>query len=212
MALVMDYSSEWFDKQSSSTGTPGKIKHVPKVLMATALSAVVGTGVYMDDLQMLQQYQGSHGSFFGAARLPIAATTTPATPAELIKHIRTILLPSATDMANVFGVSRQTIYNWLKGEQPGSSVQARLEDMGQAAELLAHSGLRASGLLLKRKVISGKSVFEVAREGGSARQAMEILLQVVQREQEQRAMLNSRYASRKNASPAVEADFPAENE
>lgn len=131
---------------------------------------------------------------------------------EDISHIRDVLSLGISNLASMLGVSRQAVYNWLNGEQPISEHSAKLHELAQAADLLAEFGTPISGALLKRKVIGGKTLFEAIREGGSARDSAQTVVQILRREQEQRKQMASRLAGRVSSSRSVESDFPAAND
>ena len=134
------------------------------------------------------------------------------TPAEDLERIREVFSPAVSDLANTFGVSRQTVYNWLNGDQPKPEHMAKLRELAQAADLIAEAGVQVTGALLKRKIVEGKNLFELASAGGSPRDGAQVLLHVVRREVEQRERMAARFAGRKTSLPSAESDFPAEND
>ncbi|WP_187293898.1 helix-turn-helix domain-containing protein [Gloeobacter kilaueensis] len=133
-------------------------------------------------------------------------------PIEKLRRVRDLLSPGMSNLAAIFGVSRQTIYNWLNGEQPRREHISKLEDLVQATDIISRAGIPITGALLKRPVLNGKSLLETAQIGGSAQEAARRLVQLVSREVEQRQRLAERFAGRKVISPPPEADFPAEND
>lgn len=128
-------------------------------------------------------------------------STTPAiisrTPADNLQRIRTVLNPSMSDLASVFGVSRQTIYNWMSGEQPKAELAAKLDDLALAADILAAEGIEISGHILKRKISQGRTLLEIANAGESSAQGAELLVRILRTEAEQRRTIASRLAERK---------------
>ena len=212
MVNTLSYSNGWFSDRSSATGAPASFGKTANVLVATAAMLVnQGTGAFPDDLQLLQQLR-IKDALFGPSKLPIVEIAPARTAVEDIERIREVLSPGISTLADVFGVTRQTVYNWMKGERLKPEHFARLKDLAHATDLLAESGISLSGTLLKRKVINGKNIFEIVRDGGSARDTAQILIQIVQREQQQRELLSSRLAGRKNLSRSADSDFPAVND
>lgn len=55
-------------------------------------------------------------------------------------RIREVLKPAVSDLATTFGVSRQSVYNWLNGEPVADENAAKLQGLAQAASVLAHEG------------------------------------------------------------------------
>lgn len=126
------------------------------------------------------------------------------TSIESLEHIRAVLKPSITDLALALGVSRQAVYDWQNGKSITTENATRLEDLARAADVFAAEGLTASAQLLRRPITSGKTLFDIAREGGSAEDAARILTHRIRRELQQRQVLATRLANRKR--PAIPTD------
>ena len=179
------------------------------VAIVTAIALQVGTG----GAQTAEYYKqrGPRGYAF-AAYDPPPAIEEPAstrTPSEDLSHIRAVLRPTITDLARALGVSRQAIYDWQSGKQIAAENAARLADLARAADVFAAEGLTASAQLLQRPIVSGKRLFDIAREGGSAEEAARKLIQMVRRELRQRQMLAERLANRKRpAAPSDSYEIP----
>jgi transcriptional regulator with XRE-family HTH domain len=204
MTTTLNCGANWFSDRWSSTGA---IRNV----LATALLVGVGTGAHLSQFPSVRQIRANE-TFLSPFNLPIFDATLARTPAEDVARIREVLSPGISNLAGMLGVSRQTVYNWLNGEQPASEHSAKLQDMAQAADLLAEFGTPISGALLKRKVIRGKTLFEVISEGGSAHDSAQILVQILRREQEQRKHMAARLAGRASHLRSAESDFPAAND
>lgn len=209
MATALNYGG-WFDNQGARTGAFFDITRVANALAVTMLVGV-GTGRFVDDLDRWQQHRSSD-SFVSSSTSNVIEITLARTAADDISRIREILSPSISGLANILGVTRQAIYNWLNGEQPRPEYVAKLADLAQAADLLAETGVPITGALMKRKLFKGKNLLEVACDGGSARDAAQVLVQIVRRETSQRAMMSARFSGRKTSSRAAEWDIPAEND
>jgi hypothetical protein len=174
------------------------------VIGITAIALQVGTG----GAQTAEYYKqrGPKGYAFVAYDLApaIEDPASTRTPAEDLSHIRAVLKPAVTDLAHALGVSRQAIYDWQSGKPIVAENAARLAGLARAADVLAAEGLTASAQLLRRPIASGKRLFDIAREGGSADDAARKLVQMVRRELHQRQMLAERLAHRKR--PSVPSD------
>lgn len=206
MTTTFNYGGNWFSDRQSSTGA------IKNVVAATLLMGVgVGTGAYLNTPPSAQQTL-SAATFFSASSNPIVDDAVARTPAEDISHVRDVLSLSISNLASMLGVSRQAVYNWLKGEQPIPEHSAKLQDLAQVADLLLEFGSPISGALLKRKVIGGKTLFETISEGGSAHDSAQILVRILRREQEQRKQMAARLAGRVSSSRSVESEFPAAND
>jgi transcriptional regulator with XRE-family HTH domain len=134
------------------------------------------------------------------------------TPGENLSRIREVLRPAVSDLAATFGVSRQSVYNWLNGEPVAAENAERLHDLAQAADVLAHEGVEINAALLKRKFANGRTLMQVALAGESARDAALMLVQIHQREAVQRERMNARFASRAKSPSSADFDLPASND
>lgn len=122
--------------------------------------------------------------------------TTQRTIAEDLDRIRTVLKPTISNLATIFGVSRQAIYNWLSGEIPVSLHADKIRDLASVVDIVAAEGITFTGQILKRKLKDGKSLFEVVRDGGSAKESAQMLVRLLRRESDQRKVMESRLANR----------------
>lgn len=119
------------------------------------------------------------------------------TPAENLTYVRAILKSAVTDIAHALSVSRQAVYDWQNGKPIAAANAARLADLARAADIFATERLTASAQLLRRPISSGKTIFDIVCDGGSAEDAARTLVQMTRRELQQRQMLEARLASRK---------------
>ncbi len=171
-----------------------------------------GTGAYADDLSRLQQHR-LNGHTSSLRMQSYAVKELPErTSVENLERIRKVFAPAVSDLAKCFSVSRQTIYNWLNGEQAASDHAERLRDLALAADMFNESGQVVNGPILKRKFLNGKNMFEVILDGGSAKDAALLLLQIVRRETSQRELLAARLSGRKILQSSADSDLMSEND
>jgi len=211
METTYSQGGGWCSNRQASTGTVSGLKSVTKYVLAATMIVSAGTGVFVNDLDLWRQSRIKETMFnylFSCSGNEISSRT----PAEDIHRIREVLSPSMSDLAKSCNVSRQTIYNWLNGEQPRDEHIARLQDLALAADIIAEAGTPVNGLLLKRRMIEGKNLFEVVRDGGSAQYAARLLVQIVNREASQRERLTARLAGRKPTLRSADSDLMAEND
>jgi transcriptional regulator with XRE-family HTH domain len=123
--------------------------------------------------------------------LPVANT-----PGQNLAQIREVLRPSITELANLFGVSRQAIYDWQAGKGISNDHAEKLEMLAKAATILAPAGIPVSQLL-RRKLPGGRTLFEIVKEGDSAELAALKLLDMAKRDIQQRQRLEARLSGRK---------------
>src|SRR5579863_6432989 len=116
------------------------------------------------------------------------------TPAEDLEHIRMVLRPAVTDLADVLGVSRQALYDWQSGKSVAPGNASRLADLARAADIFAIEGMTGTSRALRRPIRNGKSFYDVVREGGCAEEAARTLAEIVRGEIRQRQALKARLA------------------
>jgi transcriptional regulator with XRE-family HTH domain len=113
------------------------------------------------------------------------------TCAENLARIREMFSTSVTELANLFGVSRQAIYDWQAGKGVADHHAEKLAALAKAADVIAtceHQILRP----LRRKLPGGKTLFDIVRDGGSAESAARVLVDMTEREITQRQALEAR--------------------
>jgi DNA-binding transcriptional regulator YiaG len=205
----------WFGNLQNSTGESLHLNCIPKCILAVSLVSLLvnaGTSAVADDLIRLQQNRENDAIISNPLNIYTVDTKSARTSTEDIEQIRNVLSPAISDLAKSFNVSRQTIYNWMKGEQPTPEHTARLRDFALVADIFAEAGVPVNSVLLKRKVIKDKNLFEIIHEGGSAQYAAQLLLQIVRSETSQRERLALLLAGRKVTQPTADSDLMAAND
>lgn len=133
--------------------------------------------------------------------------------ADNLRLIRTVFSPTMSELALVLGVSRQSLYNWLNGEEPGAEHLSKIADIALAADLFIDEGISLTGNAIKRKVFGGKSFFEVVADGATASNAAATLITLIKKENSQRNSLDQRLAGRlKKINNPSEIGFSAFND
>ncbi|WP_027994226.1 hypothetical protein [Simplicispira psychrophila] len=110
-------------------------------------------------------------------------------------------------LPEVFGVSRQTLYNWLDGETPKPAHHERLTELAEAAQVFAELGIKPTTAMLDRTVVQGKSFLQLLANGADGKETAKQLIRIVQRASDSRAKLDNLLAGRKEKTTA--ADFGA---
>lgn len=124
--------------------------------------------------------------------------------AKNLARIREILKPTVTELANLFGVSRQAVYDWQAGKPIAPENALRLGEFAKAAELLSAQQIQVSSQALRRKVLDGQSLLDALRNGAHVFDTAAALAQVLDREAVQREKLTARLLGRQR--PVVSAD------
>lgn len=200
----------WVNRPPVATG--GSFNLVNLVGWATVVGAAltnVGTGGELS-LEHLQRTASKiQYAVHGAEVVEVEAVRSPK---EDLARIREVLSPAISDLAATFGVTRQSVYNWLNGDPVANENAAKLRDLAQAADVLAQAGVTVNAALLKRKFANGKTLFQVAQSGESARESALLLVQILKREAEQRERMNARFANRPRTSATADFDLPSSSD
>lgn len=114
-----------------------------------------------------------------------------------------------THLPEVFGVSRQTLYNWLNGERPKTDHHLRIRALANAGVVFSEAGYRPTSEDLFRTVTRGKSFMELMAEGADGKATAERLLRIVRRGLEVRSALDQVLADSKDRKGQESLDFVA---
>lgn len=197
----------WVTDRPAATGVSSTVvRLVGWVAAAGAALTGIGTG---GELSIEHLQRTAHEMHHMA---PVVDVAPVRTPAEDLVRIREVLKPAVSDLATTFGVSRQSVYNWLKGEPVADENAVKLQDLAQAADVLDHSGITISAALLKRKFANGRTLLQVAQSGESARDAALQLVHIHKREEAQRERMAARFANRPKTAPSADFDLPSAND
>jgi hypothetical protein len=136
----------------------------------------------------------------------------PAPYAELMQVTKTGFGRTMTRLPEVFGVSRQTLYNWLTGETPKPAHQEKLRQLAEAARMFSALGFKPTSLALDRPITRGKSMLQLLSEGADGREAAKKLVRVLQRGSKARAKLDDLLGGRKARLEASDMGTPSLDE
>lgn len=209
MSSAMTYGG-WVTERPTATGvTSTLVRWVGWMTAAGAALTGIGTGGELS-LEHLQRSAQRAQHMVPVAE--VAEVKQVRTPSENLSRIREVLSPAISDLATTFGVSRQSVYNWLNGEPVAEENAAKLQDLAQAADVLAHERVGINAALLKRKFANGRTLMQVAQSGESARDAALMLVELHKREAVQRERMSARFANRAKTPTSADFDLPASND
>ncbi len=210
MNTAMTYGG-WVTDRPDATGVTSALVRCVGWMTAATVAALtsVGTGGELSLEHLQRSVQQSHHM---RPIVEVAEVERVRTPSENLSRIREVLNPAVSDLATTFGVSRQSVYNWLNGDPVAGENAAKLQDLAHAADVLAHEGVGINASLLKRKFANGRTLMQVAQAGESARDAAVMLVQLHKREAVQRERMNARFANRTKTPVSADFDLPASND
>jgi len=207
MSTAMTFGG-WVTDRPVATGDSQSFVRVVGWVAAAGVAALasVGTG---GTLSIEQLQRTAMNARYSAQVAEMTEIEPVRTPSENLSRIREVLNPAVSDLATTFGVSRQSVYNWLNGEPVAEENAAKLQDLSQAADVLVHEGVAVNAALLKRKFASGRTLMQVAQAGESARDAAVLLAQIHKREIAQRERMSARFSNRMKSPATADFDLPA---
>jgi transposase-like protein len=141
-----------------------------------------------------------------------AATPAVAPHVRQMADVKTGFGRSMSRLSEVFGVSRQTLYNWRDGETPKAAHQARLEQLAEAARFFTEVGFKPTALSLDRTVTQGKSLLQLISEGADGREIAKRLVRIEQRGADSRAKLDGMLGGRKSRPGVADLGTPSFDE
>lgn len=207
MSTSLSYNYGGWVPDRAVTGTTSTVvRLVGWVAAATAVLAGIGTG---GELSARHLQADMHQARKVSPTVEVVEVGAVRSPTENLAHIREVLKPAVSDLATTLGVSRQSVYNWLNGETVADENAAKLQDLAQAADVLAHEGVTVNAALLKRKFANGRTLLQVAQAGESARDAALQLVQIHKRETAQRERMAARFANRVKTPTSADFDLPS---
>ena len=124
----------------------------------------------------------------------------PASPAPfvpLMQQVRDGFGRTMSSLPEVFGVSRQSLYNWLSGEVPSEPHHAKLQQLAAAAQVFLSLGFKPTAAGLGRTLSDGNSFLELIHHGHDGRDAARKLIRLTERGACSRRKLDELLAGRK---------------
>lgn len=144
---------------------------------------------------------------------PVAVEEAYAPYTDLMKEVKAGFGRTLSHLPSVFGVSRQTLYNWLNGETPKTQHQEKLVQLAAAARLFIEAGYKPTAQSLERSVTQGKSFVELVSQGADGRDTAEKLISLEKRGAVAREKLSTLLGKRtKPRLDAADIGRPALNE
>lgn len=117
----------------------------------------------------------------------------PTTLQQRLQTLKNALGLTITDMAELFGVARPSIYSWLKGQEPRPDNMERLAEFESCAERIDALRLQRADKLIKRPLKSGGSLFLLVKEGRPVDEALAELADIARIEHDQRSTQKGRH-------------------
>jgi hypothetical protein len=98
-----------------------------------------------------------------------------------------------SELAQIFGVSRQATYDWLDGSVPRVEIANRIWELSRAAQQLDSAGITRIEHFLHRPMLVGdRSLFTLLLSGENIEEAVAHIKEVAKTESERRGSTTNR--------------------
>lgn len=171
--------------------------------VVTLIGVLAGTGGYVTREQIIKHYgTGSppHATLGLTTRAPEQGLAVE------LKLIREALRLSVIETAQLFGVTRPTIYSWQNGNTISPENAERLREIAQALEPHLQAIEAQVGRVAHRAIEGKTTLLQKLAQGGSAHHAIGCLVGILGREAAQRERLASRLQGRTGNRGAIDLD------
>jgi len=137
---------------------------------------------------------------------------SPAPYVEMMESVKTGFGRTMSRLPEVFGVSRQTLYNWLSGDTPREAHQAKLRQLSEAATVFKNLGFKPSSDMLDKTLFNGKSFLQLIGDGSDGREAAQKLVRLSKRAADSRSRLDDLLGGRRARLGASDLGAPTLDE
>ncbi len=110
--------------------------------------------------------------------------------ARLMQEVQNGFGRTFSHLPAIFGVSRQTLYNWLKGENPKEIHLPKLEQLAAAAQIFAEQRVKVTAQALNRSLDRNLSFIELLAQGADGKSMAERLIRLEATGQRKRRQLS----------------------
>jgi hypothetical protein len=94
-------------------------------------------------------------------------------------------------LSEVFGVSRQTLYNWKNGDTPKEEYRERFMQLHKAARVFSKEKFKPGANDLDIPLLGGQSILKLISQGGDGQELSEKLIRVILRSRESNKKLEA---------------------
>lgn len=129
--------------------------------------------------------------------------------AKLMQQVKAGFGRTMSRLPEVFGVSRQTLYNWLNGETPKPAYQDKIYQLAQAAIAFEAMGFKPTPASLERRLLHGKSFLQLLAQGEDGKEVAHKLVRVERRSVDSQSRFDAMLGGNKARPDAADMGVPA---
>ncbi|HET7108118.1 MAG TPA: hypothetical protein VFI38_14995 [Candidatus Acidoferrum sp.] len=120
--------------------------------------------------------------------------------AQLLSTIRDVFALRMSEVAQIFGVSRRAVYDWLEGVTPKPETTARIYALSKYADELKTSGLSSIEHFIYRPVVGDRSLLDLLKSGDNIEEAIVVIKRTAAEEEKNRRQSGRRTSETSTAS------------
>jgi len=162
----------------------------------------------------------SSSTFFKSQRGYPAFYISNTKPKHLKKPDYPVLMSEIQDgfgrtmfrLSEVFGVSRQTLYNWKNGDTPKEEYRERLMQLHKAARVFSKEKFKPGANDLDIPLLAGQSILKLISQGGDGQELSEKLIRIILRSRASAKKLEVLLKNKVNALDKDKFSLPHLNE
>ena len=192
-----------------SAGLVSRLDGGQNRLLRSFAYCVAGTMGFLSPQALERSYSTSittvHYKAEGIETQAEEAVALARNPSQDLVLVREVFKPAVLELAKLFGVSRQAVYDWQAGTQPARQSTDRLAMLARAAAVFAEAQVEVDARALRRRVSGGGTVLDAVLNGGDAEKVAYSLVPTLQREATQRQRLSQQLAGRKRVPVSADA-------
>lgn len=145
---------------------------------------------------------GITGISFNCKRYGYAPSCIEKTPltinvSNLMESIQIGFERVMSHLPAIFGVSRQTLYNWRNGETPKQQHQEKIRQLAKAALIFTEAGFKPTPVMLDRTVVNGQSFIDLLKHNADGASSANKLMRIINGGAQERAKLDQILGNRK---------------
>lgn len=148
---------------------PSVMKQLDPVAAAIGISLIIGgtgsvfeTGRAEEWSQIVQPRVSYHVKVETDDHPNVKHLPDSRSASEHLTNIREVFHPAISELAGIFGVSRQSIYQWMREKaSPESDKLQRIRTLSHAADDFRNAGITCAPAMLKMKEFQGQSLMDL---------------------------------------------------
>jgi len=147
-----------------------------------------GTGASVTDENFIELNTWSYNDSIEIHGLESSAAIGHESSAQRLAFIRDNSGLSLTSIAIIFGVSRPTVYGWIKGSEPKANLLSKIGMLSNSIKRLVHIDAKSLAKLIMRPIFNGESFGDKIKKGVEVDSYIQDILDIAEKERINRSL------------------------